>query len=64
MMKLRCRGVEIDLDKINGFDYDSLSEAELFLIRSENRTLRKVLQAARRAVIASNAAIKEQRSKL
>ena len=62
MKKLSGRGIAVDLDEINGIDYSSLTDDELFMVRSENKILRRILTRTRQELIKSNKAIRQQRS--
>ena len=62
MKTLLGRGIEVRLDEINEIDYQSLTDDELFMLRSQNKILRRILIRARAELTKSNQAIKKVRS--
>jgi len=57
-MKLRAAGIEIDLEEAFGRDPEQMTTEELLLQQSNNRLLRKILTATRRAMIENNKRVK------
>ena len=62
MKTLFGRGIEVRLNEINQIDYESLTDEELWILKSENKILRRILTRARQEVIKSNKAIRNARS--
>ena len=62
MKTLLGRGIEVRLDEINEIDYEALTDDELFMLRSQNKVLRRILTRTRQELTKSNKAIKKVRA--